>query len=88
MQEVAQQNLQKAHYAASEIAKIDGFELKFSAPFFNEFVVRTPRPAAEVLKRLARQKDNRRDRSRTVLSRDERLGAGVRDRDDEERSDR
>src|SRR5712692_2169342 len=52
VQEVARQNLQKAHYAASEIAKIDGFEPKFAAPFFNEFVVRTPQPAAEVMKRL------------------------------------
>jgi glycine dehydrogenase subunit 1 len=33
VQEVARQNLQKAHYAASEISKITGFELRFSAPF-------------------------------------------------------
>src|SRR5499433_2761469 len=29
LQEVARQNLQKAHYAASEIAKLDGFEMEF-----------------------------------------------------------
>jgi len=52
VQEVARQNLQKAHYAASEIAKLDGFEMEFPATFFNEFVVRTPRPASQVLKRL------------------------------------
>src|SRR5499427_4960036 len=52
LQEVARQNLQKAHYAASEIAKLDGFEMEFPATFFNEFVVRTPRPASQVLKRL------------------------------------
>lgn len=52
VQEVARQNLQKAHYAASEIAKLDGFGLRFTAPFFNEFVVRTPRAATEVTKRL------------------------------------
>jgi glycine cleavage system P protein (glycine dehydrogenase) subunit 1 len=52
VQEVARQNLQKAHYAASEIAKITGYELKFTAPFFNEFVVRAKRPATEVMKRL------------------------------------
>lgn len=56
LQEVARQNAQKAHYAAAEIAKIDGFKLKFPAPFFNEFVVRTPRPAIEVTKRLLREK--------------------------------
>ncbi|HYV05044.1 MAG TPA: aminomethyl-transferring glycine dehydrogenase subunit GcvPA [Blastocatellia bacterium] len=52
LQEVARQNAEKAHYAAAEIAKLAGFELKFPAPFFNEFVVRTPRPAAEVTSRL------------------------------------
>ena len=52
VQEVARQNLQKAHYAASEIGKLDGFGLKFAAPFFNEFVVRTPQPAAEIAERL------------------------------------
>lgn len=56
LQEVARQNAQKAHYAAAEIAKLDRFELEFSAPFFNEFVVRTPRPATEVAKRLLREK--------------------------------
>jgi len=52
VQEVARQNLQKAHYAASEIAKLDGFELRFTAPFFNEFVVRSPRPATELTRAL------------------------------------
>jgi glycine dehydrogenase subunit 1 len=52
VQEVAQQNLQKAHYAAREIAALDGYSLPFAAPFFNEFVVRTPRPAREILKHL------------------------------------
>lgn len=52
VQEVARQNLQKAHYAASAISGVSGFELRFSAPFFNEFVVRTPRPANRVLNRL------------------------------------
>ena len=56
VKEVARQNLQKAHYAASAISKLDGYELKFDAPFFNEFVVRTRRPAAEVTKRLLDQK--------------------------------
>jgi glycine dehydrogenase subunit 1 len=47
VQEVSHQNLQKAHYAAKEISKLKGFELKFAAPFFNEFVVRCPRRASE-----------------------------------------
>jgi glycine dehydrogenase subunit 1 len=56
VQEIARQNLQKAHYAASEISKVPGFELKFSAPFFNEFVVKTPRSANQVINRLLDKK--------------------------------
>lgn len=56
VQEVARQNLQKAHYAASEISNIPGFELMFKAPFFNEFVVRTPRPAKTVIDDLLSEK--------------------------------
>ncbi len=41
--EVASQCLDKAHYAADEIAKLDGYDLRFAAPFFKEFVVRTSR---------------------------------------------
>jgi glycine dehydrogenase subunit 1 len=56
VQEVAHQNLQKAHYAAKEIARLDGYGLRFSAPFFNEFVVTTPKPAAEVTRALLDKK--------------------------------
>jgi glycine dehydrogenase subunit 1 len=56
IQEVAQQCAQKAHYAARKIADIEGFSLPFSAPFFNEFVVRAPIEAASLLARLASEK--------------------------------
>jgi len=52
LQEVAMQNAQKAAYAAKHISTIDGFALAFSAPTFNEFVVRGPKPAAEVLESI------------------------------------
>ncbi|MDQ7096137.1 aminomethyl-transferring glycine dehydrogenase subunit GcvPA [Desulfosporosinus sp. PR] len=39
--ELAYLNLQNAHYAAREIAKIPGMSLAFSQPFFHEFVVKT-----------------------------------------------
>ncbi|MGH9823365.1 MAG: glycine dehydrogenase, partial [Blastocatellia bacterium] len=52
LKEVAEQNLQKAHYAAEKIAAIDGFGLKFTSPFFNEFVVRTPRDASAIARKL------------------------------------
>jgi glycine dehydrogenase subunit 1 len=56
MQEAAQQCAQKAHYAAREIAKLPRFSLPFSAPFFNEFIVRAPSEASPLLDRLAREK--------------------------------
>ncbi len=56
VQEVAQQCTQKAHYAAQEIARVEGFSRPFSAPFFNEFVVRAPASATDLLERMAREK--------------------------------
>jgi glycine dehydrogenase subunit 1 len=47
--EVASQCLDKAHYAADRIAKLDGYELCFTAPFFKEFTVRTSRGVAAAL---------------------------------------
>ena len=52
LQEVAMQNAQKAAYAAKRISGIDGFEIAYSAPKFNEFVVRAPRAATEILEKL------------------------------------
>jgi glycine cleavage system P protein (glycine dehydrogenase) subunit 1 len=56
IQQVAQQCAHKAHYAAREIGKLEGFSLPYSAPFFNEFVVRAPAPASQLLDKLAREK--------------------------------
>jgi glycine dehydrogenase subunit 1 len=52
LREVAEQCLQKAHYAAERLADVPGYGLRFDAPFFHEFVLRCPRPAAEVAERL------------------------------------
>lgn len=46
---VASLCLDKAHYAARKISGIDGFELRFQAPFFKEFVVRTSKGVDRVL---------------------------------------
>jgi len=48
LQQVANLCYQKAHYAASELSKIDGFGLCFTDPFFHEFALCCPRPASEV----------------------------------------
>ncbi|HVF28238.1 MAG TPA: hypothetical protein VM943_08360, partial [Pyrinomonadaceae bacterium] len=57
IQEVATQCAQKAAYAARRIAELEGFSLPFSAPRFNEFVVRAPVAADGLLKRLADEKN-------------------------------
>ena len=57
IQEVATQCAQKAAYAARRIGEIEGFSLPFSAPRFNEFVVRAPIAADGLLKRLADEKN-------------------------------
>jgi glycine dehydrogenase subunit 1 len=48
MRQVAELSLQKSHYAAEKIAALPGFSLPYSAPFFKEFVVKTPKPAEEI----------------------------------------
>src|SRR5205085_10348788 len=52
VREVAEQNVQKTHYTAKQIGAISGFKLRFSSPFFNEFVVTCPKPADEILAKL------------------------------------
>ncbi len=57
LQEVAMQNAQKAAYAAKRISELENFSLPFSAPRFNEFVVRAPKNAGEILEDLRANKD-------------------------------
>lgn len=47
--------LSKAHYAAEKISDIPGFSLKFSGPFFKEFVVETPVLPHRLIGRLAKK---------------------------------
>ena len=48
MRQVAELCYHKAHYAASQIEKLDGYSLWNRTPFFHEFVVRCPKPVAEI----------------------------------------
>jgi glycine dehydrogenase subunit 1 len=57
LQEVARQCAQKTAYAAKRISEVEGFSIPFTAPRFNEFVVRGPVPARELLSRLASEKN-------------------------------
>jgi glycine dehydrogenase subunit 1 len=52
LREMAEQNLAKAAYARKQLSGIKGFSLVFDGPAFNEFVVRSEAPVAEVLSRL------------------------------------
>ncbi|MCY7374981.1 MAG: aminomethyl-transferring glycine dehydrogenase subunit GcvPA [Pyrinomonadaceae bacterium] len=54
--EVAMQNAQKAAYAKKKIAEISGFSIPFSSPTFNEFTVRAPKNANEILEKLRLEK--------------------------------
>jgi glycine dehydrogenase subunit 1 len=52
-QQVANLCYQKAHYAAEQIAALEGYELAFNeTPFFHEFVIKTPKPVNEINLRL------------------------------------
>lgn len=48
MRDVAELCYHKAHYAAKAIDALPRYQVVDGGPFFNEFVVRTPRPAAVV----------------------------------------
>lgn len=51
--QVAKLCYQKAHYAADQISKLDGYQLAFpDTPFFHEFVIKTPKPVNEINLRL------------------------------------
>jgi glycine dehydrogenase subunit 1 len=53
---LAEQNLAKAHYAATQLREISGVSIPFTAPCFNEFVVKVPGPAERLLKESLREK--------------------------------
>jgi len=45
---VAELCFHKAHYAAKQIDALEGYTVDMSKPFFNEFVVKCPRPVSEI----------------------------------------
>jgi glycine dehydrogenase subunit 1 len=52
LRQVADLCYQKAHYAAAELSKVQGFGLCFDEPFFHEFALCCPTPVAEINARL------------------------------------
>jgi glycine dehydrogenase subunit 1 len=55
LRQVAKLCYHKAHYLAGQIDKLDGYRVVTARPFFNEFVVHCPRPAAEINAALLNQ---------------------------------
>jgi glycine dehydrogenase subunit 1 len=50
--EVARQCLSRAHYLAETLAALNGVSLRYTGPFFKEFVLRVPGNAADLCRRL------------------------------------
>lgn len=55
LRKVAELNYHKAHYAASEIDKIDGYKVLNEKPFFNEFAVKCLRPVSDINETLIQE---------------------------------
>ncbi|WP_100488257.1 aminomethyl-transferring glycine dehydrogenase subunit GcvPA [Sporolactobacillus pectinivorans] len=54
IQEVAEQNLQKAHYTAEKLKRV-GIRIETEGPFFNEFIVDCGRPVKEINQELLKK---------------------------------
>jgi glycine dehydrogenase subunit 1 len=48
LKKVAELCYHKAHYTAEMISEVKGFQVLADQPYFNEFVVKCPKPAAEI----------------------------------------
>ena len=68
LRDVAALNLERSRELATAVSKLDGVDLKFCAPFFNEVVVDVHQPARDVLAKLQERKILGWRRSRTVVS--------------------
>jgi len=56
LRDVAALNLERSRELCSAVARIDGVDVKFSAPFFNEFVVDVHQSARDLLAKLQERK--------------------------------
>lgn len=52
LRQVAELCYHKAHYAAKEINSLNGFSVDLKTQFFNEFIVKCPKPVKEINSRL------------------------------------
>lgn len=56
IKDLANLNLQKAHYAAQAISALPGMKVAFAGPFFHEFVIETDKDPAEINAKLLEDK--------------------------------
>ncbi|MGH4138868.1 aminomethyl-transferring glycine dehydrogenase subunit GcvPA [Clostridium sp.] len=52
LKEVANQSMQKSHYAFNEISKLDNYKPVFDKPFFKEFLIKGPQSASVINDKL------------------------------------
>lgn len=55
MREVAEANIENAHILKDMLCSDGKYKLKFAGPFFNEFVLECPIPAAKIIKAAAKK---------------------------------
>lgn len=55
LKEVSELNIERAHQLAEKLSGVKGFSLKFSSPFFNEFVLSCPVSAQTVVEKLVQK---------------------------------
>jgi glycine dehydrogenase subunit 1 len=55
IKEVGELNIENAHILQSKICEIPGYSLAANKPFFNEFLIKCPIPAAKIVKALAKK---------------------------------
>ena len=56
LRRLAELNLQRAGYARQQLAAIPGCRVPFTGPTFNEFVLETPKPTADLIRQLSAQR--------------------------------
>jgi glycine dehydrogenase subunit 1 len=54
LRQAAELSTRKAHYAAEQLARIDGLSLAFAGPYFKEFVIRSAKDPNRVLAEVGR----------------------------------
>lgn len=52
LQKAAHLSMQKAHYLAERLCELTGFKLRYSGPFFKEFVIEMPASPSSVVRKL------------------------------------